>query len=182
MCTNEQKPLFRGKLWEQLFLCISGLPVRIREKAALPPLNVSWCLPGCLFWEQIKGGPLPLAPTKGEGWGAEGARRGNRGGWMSFYKAGLMGERMDRFSDGCPDRWIQTYIAPGSHLICNAYVFAATYGMGWMLFGDPAAQANWNDIHQMWLLISCFHYEKSSWQLATYRPWQYSARACIISA
>ncbi len=41
---------------------------------------------------------------------------------MSFYKAGLMAEWVDGFSDGCLDGWIQTYIAPGSHLICNAYV------------------------------------------------------------
>ncbi len=131
VCTREVKPLCRGELWEQLFLCISGLPVWIREKAALPPLNVSWCLPGCLFWEQIKGGPLPLAPTKGERRerGAEGAREGNRGGWMSFYKAGLMGGWMDGFGDGCLGGWIQTYVTSGSHLICNAYVLLPfTYG------------------------------------------------------
>lgn len=47
-----------------------GLPAWIREEAALPALNVSWCLPGCLFGEKIKGGPLPLAPTNRE-WGTE---------------------------------------------------------------------------------------------------------------
>lgn len=117
-------PFSRGELREGLFLCISGLPVWIREKAALPPLNVSWCLPGCLFWEQIKGRPLPLAPTKGEKekWGgAKGVREGNmvkQGEWMSFHKTGLT----DRFSDGCFDGWIQTYITLGSYPIYNAYV------------------------------------------------------------
>lgn len=104
VCTYELKSLCRAELWEQLFLCISGLPVWIREKAALPPLNVSWCLPGCLFWEEIKGEPLPLAPTKGER-GVEGKQRGKGeetevDDWVSIKSC----------IDGWKDRWIQWWM------------------------------------------------------------------------
>lgn len=84
VCTYELKSLCGVELWEQLFLCISGLPLWITEKAALPTLNVSWCLPGCLFWEEIKGESLPLAPTRGGAGGTCGEKGGSRGRWMSF--------------------------------------------------------------------------------------------------
>lgn len=118
-CTHIVKPLLRGELWEQLFLCISGLPVWIREKAALPPLNVSWCLPGCLFWEQIKDGPLPLAPTKGEG--RVGGRRGQRrqgketevDEWVSIKLAWCWNRWMDSVIDAQRDGY--RHVLPRGH-------------------------------------------------------------------
>lgn len=109
------------------FPCTSGLPARIREKAALPPLNVSWCLPGCLFWEEIKGEPLPPAPTRG-GAGRRERREGRAKGeetevdeWVSA-KAGLMGAWIDGFSDGCSGGEIQARVSARSRLISHAHV------------------------------------------------------------
>lgn len=137
VCTHELKSLRSAELRDHLFSffffpCTSGLPARIREKAALPPLNVSWCLPGCLFWEEIKGEPLPPAPTKG-GSRQRGVGRGERGEgrakgegreadeWVSA-KAGLMGAWIDGFSDGCSGGGIQARVSAGSRLIRHAYV------------------------------------------------------------
>lgn len=79
VCTCEAKSLCRGlSAGSSCFPASPGLPVRIRGKAALPPLNVSWCLPGCLFGEEIKGEPLPLALFNRER-GAEGRREQKRG-------------------------------------------------------------------------------------------------------
>lgn len=43
---------------------------------------------------------------------------------------------MDGLSDGCFDGWIQTYVTPGSHLICNAYVLLP------FVYGQNATQGS----------------------------------------